>query len=131
MVNTTSKSLDRAQWTRLIACTRADNRGPQMSAHKLFCYTPQRNAVVEWMHDIGAVVTSINPSPVTLRQQIAGIEHVNFIIVEGHRSPVPRDLLDALHKGGAIILTVDDHWAREKSHVHAHYSPADGPYARS
>ena len=101
-----------------------------MSAHKLFCYAPQRGAVVEWMRDVGAVVSSTNPHAITTRYDFAGIEHVNFIVVEGHGSAIPHELLQALHIGGTIILTIDDHWAREKYRVHAHHFPADGPHVR-
>ena len=45
-----------------------------MSAHKLFCYAPQRGAVVEWMRDVGAVVSSTNPHAITTRYDIAGID---------------------------------------------------------
>ena len=94
-----------------------------MSAHKLFCYAPQRNAVVKWMHGIGAIVSARSPHGVDLREELYGLEHITFVEIVGMKPEIPREIWETLRVRGAIVLKIDDHWAREKYVIQAQHLP--------
>jgi len=88
-----------------------------MSAHLMFCYGPQAPAVKEWMYEIGAPVSSRSPVPIFDRDQLQGLDHITFIEIVEHANAIPEAIWKVLRDRGAVILKVDDHWAREKYRV--------------
>ena len=91
------------------------------SAAYLFCYGPQRNAVVHWMYDVSAPVSSRNPVSVDEHgERLRGAEHINFIEIVGHPHPIPERVLRILRDRGAVVIKVDDTWSRERRVIAEH-----------
>jgi hypothetical protein len=85
-----------------------------MSADRIYCYAPQRRAVVQYLHEIGAQVTSRSPWAIVDAASLQGLKHINFIVIEGSRDKVPNDIWEMLRVQGAVVLRIDDHFARER-----------------
>jgi hypothetical protein len=96
-----------------------------MSAHLLFCYQPQRKAVVNWMHEIGAVVSTHLPQGISEPGELRGLEHITFVEIVGMEPRVPDEIWEMLRVRGAIILKIDDHWAREKYTILTQHLPGE------
>lgn len=92
-----------------------------MSADRLYCYLPQRKAVLNWMHEIGAIVSSKSPCGVEHHMHLAGLEHINFVEVVGMKPEVPEAMWRILRERGAIVMRLDDHWARERHVLHTQH----------
>lgn len=89
-----------------------------MSAATLYCYLPQRKAVLHWMQEIGALISSRSPCGLDRQDayKLHGLEDVNFVIMDGMEPRVPRALMEMLRIRGAIILHIDDRFARARHH---------------
>lgn len=93
-----------------------------MSAAYLFCYEPQRHAVVSWMYEVSAPVSSRNPVGVDEHgYRLQGAEHINFIEIVGHPNPIPERVMRILRDRGAIIIKVDDSWSRARRVIAEHH----------
>lgn len=92
-----------------------------MSAHIIHYYGPQRQAILHYMHEIGGMVTSQSPRGVDHQSQLHGLEDVLFMYIDGHPNEVPEGIWEMLRARGAIIMRVDDHWARRKHVLQAQH----------
>lgn len=88
------------------------------AAAVLYCYLPQRKAVLHWMQEIGSVITSRSPCGLNDHDadRLRGLEDVNFVIIDGMKPEVPKQIWQMLRSQGAIILHIDDHYARARHH---------------
>jgi hypothetical protein len=81
-----------------------------MSADHIYCYDRQRLDVEKFLNGIGSRVTSKCPHPVRDHHALAGLEHVIFIVIDGHPQPVPPRMWDMIVQRGAIVIHVDDQY---------------------
>lgn len=84
-----------------------------MSAHKIYCYDPQRGAVTDFLLSLGVVITFDVPHAVIDTGELSGLSHINFIVVDGHPTPLPQEMWGILKRDGAIVIHVDDQFYRD------------------
>ncbi len=96
-----------------------------MSADRIFCYGPQRQAVVHFLHDIGGLVSEKCPHEINDADQLAGLEFVTFIVIDGHPNPIPQGMWERIVERGCIVIHVDDQYSRSRLIVRHH--PGDCP----
>jgi hypothetical protein len=98
-----------------------------MSAAVLYCYRPQRKAVLNWMQEIGAIISSRSPCGLDENDvyRLQGLEDVNFVIIDGMEPPVPERIWEMLRSQGAIIMHIDDHYARVRHRVRVEHLPSE------
>lgn len=95
-----------------------------MSAHRIYCYAQQRPTVVEYLRSLGAIVTLDSPHAIHAACQLQGLDHITFIVVDGHRSSVPEDMWNMIKVQGAIVIHFDDQFLRGKLSVRHHVGEA-------
>lgn len=88
-----------------------------MSAHIITCYEPQRRAVMLFMESIGSVISSRSPQGITSPIDIGGLEHINFVYIPTHPERIPQRLWEELQRRGAIMVQVDDQYARQHARL--------------
>lgn len=99
-----------------------------MGAHRLYCYAPQRAAVVEFLRDLGSIISHDSPHAVHDPEQLQGLEHINFVMIDGHPHVVPQAMWDVIRVTGACVIHVDHQWerGREARRVPVtHYPPGE------
>lgn len=84
------------------------------AAHNLYCYAPQRRAVEDFFAGMGLPVNHARLHPIEDHYGIAGLRHINFVVVKGHPHSVPFSMLAYLETNGAVIITFDDSPARAR-----------------
>lgn len=96
-----------------------------MSAHRIYCYAPQRIAVESFLRDLGSIISHDVPHAVHTAEELRGLDHITFIMIDNHPSPVPPPMWDAVIADGAIVIHVDDQYKRDRiERVHVrHYEP--------
>jgi hypothetical protein len=94
-----------------------------MSAHRLYCYAPHRQVVADFLKGLGAIITHDNPFPVDGADQLHGLDHITFVVVDHHPRRIPQRMWEAVIAGGAIVIHVDDQYVRECAprRVHVRY----------
>lgn len=96
-----------------------------MSAHRLYCYLAQKPAVVDFLKGLGTIISHDSPFPIDSADQLRGLDHITFIVADHHPHPLPQSIWEAIVADGAIVIHIDDQYAREHGRVHVnHYSPA-------
>lgn len=89
-----------------------------MSAHRIYCYGPQRDAVVDFMdHQLGAIISRDSPHAVYDAEQLRGLEHITFAIVDNHAHIVPQAMWEVIVRQGAIVMHIDDQYMRERKGI--------------
>lgn len=84
--------------------------GFRMSAHKLFCYAPHRNAVVKIMQEMGAIISRDSPHAIHEPNELRGLEHISFMMVR--TIPLPDEIKQQLVAQGALLIIIDDSYER-------------------
>lgn len=104
-----------------------------MSAHRIYCYAPQRGVVEDFLKSVGALITHDCPHAVDSWEQLAGAEHITFATVDNHPQPVPQPMWERLTQGGAMVIHIDDQYRRARRAprvaIH-HYGAGNGEGAR-
>lgn len=82
-----------------------------MSTAKFYCYAGQARAVMDFMRTMEIVPVHMHAinSPTPLR----GVDNINFFQVKGHLSSIPPDIREALAQCGAVVIEIDDTFARQ------------------
>lgn len=83
-----------------------------MSAHRIYCYSPQRDAAVSVMEDIGFRITRDCPCPVSDEHQLRSLDHITFITIDTHPQPIPQRMWEVIMQQGALVIHVDDQYER-------------------
>jgi hypothetical protein len=92
-----------------------------MSAANTYCYTPQKQTVISFLKEIGAIITSKSPHAIRDADELRGLDHINFFVVNGHQHSIPHRIWDMLRERGAIVIEIDDAFARANS-VRIHHA---------
>lgn len=98
-----------------------------MSAHRIYCYHLQRVAVEEYLTDLGAPISRDVPHVVYNADQLRGLDHITFITIDNHASPVPQSVWEAVVADGALVIHVDDQYMRDSRRKVVpvrHYEPS-------
>lgn len=97
-----------------------------MSAHRIYCYNMQRPTVEEYLRNLGAPISHDVPHGVDVAEQLRGLDHITFIVIDNHRWSVPRPMWEAIIADGALVIHVDDQYVRDRiERVHVrHYEPS-------
>lgn len=101
-----------------------------MSAHRLYCYAPQREVVVEFLNGLGAIISRDSPHAITDQIQLQGLTHITFIVVDHHPARIPQRMWDRIVVQGAVVIHIDDQFKRERAGgrvLRVHHYPADAP----
>lgn len=102
-----------------------------MSADRIFCYTKQRLAVVHFLREIGGIVSPRSPHAISEPGDIAGLEHINFIVIDHHQHPIPQRMWDEIIQRGAVVIHVDDQFdTRRRLAVRHHQGEQHIPISR-
>lgn len=98
-----------------------------MSAHRIYCYAPQRGIVEDFLKSVGAVISRDCPHVVHDREQLMGLEHITFATVDNHPNPIPQPMWEHLTAHGAMVIHIDDQYARARRapHIKIHHYGAD------
>lgn len=101
-----------------------------MSAHRIYCYATQRVAVESYLTDLGAPISRDVPHIIHTADELRGLDHVTFVVVDNHASPVPQAVWEAVVADGALVIHVDDQFVRGRiKRVEVrHYPPAKDDY---
>lgn len=83
-----------------------------MSAHRIFCYEPQKAAVIEFLKGLGVVITPDVPHAVSDADQLRGLDHITFVTIGNHPRPIPQRMWELVTTQGAIIIHIDEQYAR-------------------
>lgn len=86
-----------------------------MSAHRIYCFTPQRPVCTDFLESVGAIITRDVPHPVDSAEQLMGLEHITFITVDNHPMPIPQRMWEVITTQGAIVIHVDDQYRRSRA----------------
>lgn len=86
-----------------------------MSAHRIYCYAPQRDAAVDFLENVGAIISHDSPHAVHEAEQLRGLEHITFITVDNHAQPIPQPMWDVITTQGAMVIHVDDQYKRSRA----------------
>lgn len=82
-----------------------------MSADRIFYYAPQRVAVFEFMANIGGIVSARSPHGIAEANELDGLDHITFIVIDGHPEPIPQRMWERIVDRGAIVIHVDDQYS--------------------
>ncbi len=85
-----------------------------MSADRIFCFAPQYSDVVKFMHDMEAIVSRRSPHAIRDEHDLHGLDHITFIVIDGHPNPVPQRMWETIVERGAIVIHVDDQFDRTR-----------------
>lgn len=102
-----------------------------MSAHRIYCYALQRVAVESYLADLGAPISRDVPHVVHTADQLRGLNHITFVVIDNHASPVPQSVWEAVVADGALVIHVDDQYMRDSRRRVVpvrHYAPAKDDY---
>lgn len=86
-----------------------------MSAHRIYCYAPQRDVAVNFLESVGAVISRDTPHAVHSYEQLMGLEHITFITVDNHQCPIPQPMWEVITRQGAMVIHVDDQYKRSRA----------------
>src|SRR5580765_5638328 len=86
-----------------------------MSAHRIYCYAPQRIAAEDFLASVGAIISRDAPCPVSDEYYLRGLDHITFIVIDGHPNPVPQPMWETIMRQGAIVIHVDDQYKRTRA----------------
>lgn len=86
-----------------------------MSAHRIYCYTPQRRVCADFLESVGAIITRDVPHAVDSYEQLMGLEHITFITVDNHPEPIPQSMWEVITRYGAVVIHVDDQYRRSRA----------------
>lgn len=78
-------------------------------AHHLYCYEPQRRAIVEFFSGMGldpgaALVHGVSDKHAT---ELHGLRNVNFVVIKNHPNTVPFSMWAKLETIGAVVVSID------------------------
>jgi hypothetical protein len=82
-----------------------------MSIPKLFCYASQAHRVMDFMR--GMEITPIVMHAINSPQPLRGVDRISFFQIKGHPSTIPPDIREALMQTGAVVIEIDDTFARQ------------------
>lgn len=102
-----------------------------MSAHRLYCYLPHKPLVVDFLKGLGAIISHDNPFPIDSADQLRGLEHITFIVVDHHAQRIPQLIWEAIVADGAIVIHIDDQYVRvaaEGRRLHVRHYERATPY---
>ena len=105
-----------------------------MSAHRIYCYAPQRRICADFLESVGAIITRDVPHAVDSPEQLLGLEHITFMTVDNHPQPIPQPMWEVIMRQGAIVIHVDDQYRRSRAAARIpvkHYPGADSEAAPS
>lgn len=86
-----------------------------MSAHRIYCYAPQRRIVEDFLQSVGAVISHDCPHPVDDVTQLMGLSHITFATVDNHPEPIPQRMWEHLTVQGALVIHIDDQYRRSRA----------------
>ncbi len=86
-----------------------------MSAHRIYCYAPQRDAAVDFLESVGAIISRDSPHAVHEAEQLRGLDHITFITIDNHPKPIPQSMWEIITTQGAIVIHVDDQYKRSRA----------------
>jgi hypothetical protein len=97
-----------------------------MSADKIFCYSPQRDVVRDFLATIGgAIITPTMPHLISEANQLRGLSHITFIMVDHHAQPIPQDIWEVITRDGAIVIHIDEQYRRGGGIIPIKHYPGD------
>lgn len=86
-----------------------------MSAHRIYCYAPQRIAAEDFLRSVGAIISRDAPCPVSDEYYLRGLDHITFITIDNHPQPIPQRMWETIMRQGAIVIHVDDQYRRSRA----------------
>lgn len=106
-----------------------------MSAHRLYCYAPQRSAIVELLReDFGAIISRDSPHAIHEAGDLQGLEHITFIVIDHHPARIPQAMWEMIVQRGALVMHFDDQFERERESGRVsirHYAGVDSVTAET
>lgn len=98
-----------------------------MSAHRIYCFAPQRRIVQDFLQSIGSIISHDCPHPVDDVTQLMGLDHITFATVDNHPEPVPQRMWEHITQSGALVIHIDDQYrrARAATRIAIHHYGAD------
>ena len=85
-----------------------------MSAHRIYCYSPQRPIVEDFLKSVGAIITHDCPHTVFGHEDLLGLESITFAVVDHHSHPIPQRMWETLIQRGAKVIHIDDQFRRAR-----------------
>lgn len=86
-----------------------------MSAHRIYCFGPQRVAAVDFLENLGAIISRDTPHSINDAAELLGLDHITFIVVDGHGDPIPQRMWETIMLQGAMVIHVDDQYKRSRA----------------
>ena len=85
----------------------------QHSTSPFYCYAPHARVIMDFLRSME--VTPMLMHAVTTRHPLMGLERVTFFTVKGHPETIPAEIVDILSHLGAIMVEIDDTFARQRA----------------